>query len=79
MLPSVCNPGNPTFYNLSLTFTEGLVDVTVKGAGREGRSQLPFFLGQERLLLTVGNIPRKLLLLLSVVTADAVVVFLNVQ
>ena len=55
MLPNLCNPENPTFSNLSLTINGGVAEVAI---GQGERAQL--LIGREgRLLLTVGNIPRR--------------------
>lgn len=55
LLPSVCDPENPSFYTISLTYTQELVRVTAQGM--DGIS-LPFSAGRGALLLTVGNTPR---------------------
>lgn len=58
----MCDPTNPAFYNVSLSFEQALVQVGLQVVGTEERLEqvLPFARGQERLLLTIGNIPCKL-------------------
>ena len=57
LLSSACNPDNPTFYNLSLVYTNMSVEVSVQGGGEEAKVQLPFMLRTGQQLLTIGNIP----------------------
>lgn len=55
LLPSVCEPANPTFYTISLTYTQGSVEVVAQGMNGV---RFPISARDETLLLTIGNTPR---------------------
>ncbi len=52
--PSVCDPNNPDFYNISLTRNGLVMEVVIRGAEQESPHQFPFSLTQE-LDLTLGS------------------------
>ena len=59
-----CDPDNPLFHTLSLSIGEDSVVVGIKMEnGVETRVRKPLVIRREQLLLTIGNVPRMLIVL----------------